>query len=69
MARSALIAGQQPLMDDYTEIYAPPEAPQPDAGRPDAYDIYTVGIIGLRCLMPALLAGEAGVCVCVCVCV
>eukprot|EP00802_Teleaulax_amphioxeia_P006553 Tamp_06557.p1 GENE.Tamp_06557~~Tamp_06557.p1 ORF type:complete len:583 (-),score=95.28 Tamp_06557:936-2486(-) len=58
---SALIAGQEPIMDDYTEIYAPPEAPQPNAERPDAYDIYTVGIIGLRCLMPALLAGEAGV--------
>ena len=23
---SALIAGQEPIMDDYTEIYAPPEA-------------------------------------------
>lgn len=58
---SALLKGQTPLMDDYTEIYAPPEAPDPDKLRPDAYDVYTIGIIGLRCLMPALLAGEAGV--------
>ena len=74
-------------MEDFTEIYAPPEAPQvcvcvcvcfslplallsltrsitpsqPDAARPDGYDIYTVGVIGLRALMPALLAGDAGV--------
>ena len=58
---SAIFQGQNILMDDYTEIYAPPEAPTPDSRRPDAYDIYTIGIIGLRCLMPSLVAGEAGV--------
>ena len=40
--------GSNILMDDYTEIYAPPEAPTPDGKRPDSYDIYTIGIIGLR---------------------
>jgi len=62
---SALLTGQprnqRPVMDDFTEIYAPPEAPVPDEERADAYDIYTVAIIALRSLMPALLAGEAGV--------
>jgi hypothetical protein len=36
----------------------PAEAPTPDGRRPDAYDIYTIGIIGLRVLMPSLVAGE-----------
>ena len=58
---SAVLKGQSIVMDDYTEIYAPPEAPSPDSKRPDAYDIYTIGVIGLRCLMPSLLAGELGV--------
>lgn len=58
---SALLAGQTAELDDYTEIYAPPEAPDPDPASPFTYDIYSVAIIGLRCLMPALLAGEAGV--------
>jgi hypothetical protein len=48
-------------MEDFTEIYAPPEAPYPERQHPHSYDIYSVGIIGLRCMMPALLAGEAGV--------
>jgi len=52
---------QEPLMEDFTEIYAPPEAPYPERQHPHSYDIYSVGIIGLRCMMPALLAGEAGV--------
>ena len=58
---SALLPGQSILMEDFTEIYAPPEAPEPDAEHPEAYDVYSVGVIGLRCLMPALVAGEAGV--------
>jgi len=58
---SAITKGAPILMDDYTEIYAPPEAPTPDSRRPDAYDIYTIGIIGLRVLMPSMVAGEAGV--------
>lgn len=58
---SAIMKGSNILMDDYTEIYAPPEAPTPDGKRPDSYDIYTIGIIGLRCLMPSLVAGEGGV--------
>ena len=58
---SAITKGSNIIMDDFTEIYAPPEAPKPDSRRPDAYDIYTIGIIGLRVLMPSLVAGEAGV--------
>jgi serine/threonine protein kinase len=58
---SAITKGSNILMDDFTEVYAPPEAPTPDSRRPDAYDIYTIGIIGLRCLMPSLIAGEMGV--------
>jgi serine/threonine protein kinase len=58
---SAVTKGSNILMDDFTEVYAPPEAPTPDGRRPDAYDIYTVGITGLRCLLPSLIAGEAGV--------
>ena len=31
---SAIVKGSSILMDDYTEIYAPPEAPTPDSRRP-----------------------------------
>ena len=55
---SAITKGSNIIMDDFTEIYAPPEAPKPDSRRPDAYDIYTIGIIGLRVLMPSLVAGK-----------
>lgn len=58
---SAVTKGQQPFMDDLSEIYAPPEAPTPDRSNPEGYDIYTVGIIGLRVLLPSLVAGEAGI--------
>jgi len=57
---SAITKGSKIVMDDFTEIYAPPEAPTPHGRRPDAYDIYTIGIIGLRVLMPSLVAGEMG---------
>lgn len=58
---SAVEAGKKPFMNDYTEVYAPPEAPTPDGGNPYSYDIYTLGIIGLRVLMPSLVAGENGI--------
>eukprot|EP00960_Hanusia_phi_P006795 194043-Hanusia_phi.AAC.2 len=58
---SAVEKGKKPFMDDYTEIYAPPEAPDPDFFKPESYDIYTVGITALRVLMPSLVAGEKGI--------
>mmetsp|Transcript_29265 Transcript_29265/g.72248 ORF Transcript_29265/g.72248 Transcript_29265/m.72248 type:complete len:556 (+) Transcript_29265:34-1701(+) len=58
---SAVEKGQRPFMNDFTEIYAPPEAPIPSGSNPFAYDIYTLGIIGLRVLMPSLVAGENGI--------
>jgi len=44
------LPGQSAELDDYTEIYAPPEAPDPDPAFPFAYDVYSVAIIGLRWL-------------------
>mmetsp|Transcript_650 Transcript_650/g.1643 ORF Transcript_650/g.1643 Transcript_650/m.1643 type:complete len:508 (-) Transcript_650:183-1706(-) len=58
---SAVTKGSRPFMNDYTEVYAPPEAPLPDSGNPFSYDIYTLGIVGLRVLMPSLIAGENGI--------
>jgi serine/threonine protein kinase len=58
---SAVFKGKKPVMDDLSEIYAPPEAPFPDGSNPEAYDIYTIGVIALRILMPSMTAGEAGV--------
>eukprot|EP00283_Hemiselmis_rufescens_P015129 CAMPEP_0173436844 /NCGR_PEP_ID=MMETSP1357-20121228/17371_1 /TAXON_ID=77926 /ORGANISM="Hemiselmis rufescens, Strain PCC563" /LENGTH=384 /DNA_ID=CAMNT_0014401991 /DNA_START=1 /DNA_END=1155 /DNA_ORIENTATION=+ len=58
---SAVEKGKRPFMNDYTEVYAPPEAPLPDGGNPFSYDIFTVGIVGLRVLMPSLIAGENGI--------
>jgi len=40
---SAVFKGKKPVMDDLSEIYAPPEAPFPDGSNPEAYDIYTIG--------------------------
>mmetsp|Transcript_35426 Transcript_35426/g.85570 ORF Transcript_35426/g.85570 Transcript_35426/m.85570 type:complete len:355 (-) Transcript_35426:92-1156(-) len=58
---SAVTKGNRPFMNDYTEVYAPPEAPVPDGGNPFSYDIFTLGIVGLRVLMPSLIAGENGI--------
>ncbi len=58
---SAVEKGKNPFMDDSTEIYAPPEAPNPDRGNPESYDIYALGITALRVLMPSMIAGESGI--------
>ena len=58
---SAVEKGKNPFMDDSTEIYAPPEAPNPDRGNPEGYDIYALGITALRVLMPSMIAGESGI--------
>ena len=49
---SAVEKGKNPLMDDSTEIYAPPEAPNPDRANPEGYDIYALGITALQRLGP-----------------
>jgi hypothetical protein len=58
---SAVEKGRNPFMDDSTEIYAPPEAPNPDRGNPEGYDVYALGITALRVLMPSMIAGESGI--------
>ena len=58
---SAVEKGKNPFMDDSTEIYAPPEAPNPDRANPEGYDIYALGITALRVLMPSMIAGESGI--------
>jgi hypothetical protein len=58
---SAVEKGKNPFMDDSTEIYAPPEAPNPDRSNPEGYDIYALGITALRVLMPSMIAGESGI--------
>jgi serine/threonine protein kinase len=58
---SAITKGSRPFMNDFTAVYAPPEAPEPDFFKPESYDIFHLGITGLRVLMPSLIAGENGI--------
>lgn len=37
---SAVNKGEKPFMNDFTAVYAPPEAPFPDRSKPESYDIY-----------------------------
>ena len=55
---SAIVKGSKILMDDYTEIYAPPEAPVPDGRRP----------VRRECVC-ARACACVGACVCTCACV